>query len=307
MARGVIDDHEFGAQHTEIKLEIVEKYLQSYAIALRNQFSDLWYIDAFAGTGRRTVRTEARDGDLFEEPVPERIESRRGSARIALDIVPKFDRLLFIGESAKHCRALEELKKEYSDREIHVIKGDANQIIQANLKRVNWTKTRAILFLDPYGMEVAWETLAAIAKTEAIDVWFLFPLSGLYRNAARNMSAVDDTKRAALTRMLGTNAWERELYSPMPLYQDDLLGALDAPETLQRNADVKGLEQYVKRRLLDIFPLVMEPFPLPTLKKPQRFSLFFAAANRSEKAKKLATTFADHILKAGISSHVRPR
>ncbi|NUL18076.1 three-Cys-motif partner protein TcmP [Agrobacterium tumefaciens] len=81
-----LNDHEFGGQHTEIKLEIVEKYLKAYSIALRHKFNSLWYIDAFAGTGSRTVRIEAKDGDLFDEPVPERVESRRGSAKIALDI-----------------------------------------------------------------------------------------------------------------------------------------------------------------------------------------------------------------------------
>lgn len=300
-----VDNHEFGGQHTEIKLEIVEKYLKAYAIALRQKFSSLWYIDAFAGTGSRTVRIEAKDGDLFDAPVPERVESRRGSAKIALDIEPSFDRLIFMDQKPSHCAALEALKAAHPDRDIHVLNGDANLIIQQNINRVNWSSRRAILFLDPYGMEVAWATLKAIADTKAIDVWFLFPLSGLYRQAARNINAVDETKRKALTTMLGTSEWENELYSaPPPI--TDLLGVLEAPEERQRNADVAGLEQYVKRRLETIFPLVAEPFPLPPQKKPQRFSLFFAASNPSEKAIALANRFARHILDAGIASHVRP-
>lgn len=300
------DDHEFGGQHTEIKLDIVEKYLKAYSLALRHKFQTLWYIDAFAGTGSRTVRIEAKDGDLFDAPVPERIESRRGSAKIALDIDPPFDKLIFMDQKPGHCSALESLKSSHPGRDIHVLNGDANTIIQQNINRVNWSSRRAILFLDPYGMEVAWETLQAIAKTQAIDVWFLFPLSGLYRQAARNISAVDDTKRRALTNMLGTDEWEAELYSPVPPHTD-LLGILDAPEERQRNADVAGLEAYVKRRLETIFPLVADPFPLPPRKKPQRFSLFFAASNPSPKAIELANRFARHILNAGISSHVRPR
>lgn len=301
-----IDSHEFGGQHTEIKLELVEKYLQAYAIALRQKFNSLWYIDAFAGTGSRTVRIEARDGDLFDEPVPEKVESRRGSARIALDITPAFDRLIFMDQKAAHCTALEALKGSYPGRDIHVLNGNANQIIQRDIPRVNWSSRRAIMFLDPYGMEVAWETLKTIAQTKAIDVWFLFPLSGLYRQAARNISAVDDIKRRALTTMLGTDEWENELYSPVPPVTD-LLGTLEAPEERQRNADVAGLEQYVKTRLETIFPLVADPFPLPPQKKPQRFSLFFAASNPNQRAIDLANRFATHILRAGISSHVLPR
>ncbi|MBY5608716.1 three-Cys-motif partner protein TcmP [Rhizobium leguminosarum] len=300
------DDHEFGGQHTEIKLELVEKYLKAYSTALRQKFNSLWYIDAFAGTGSRTVRIEAKDGDLFDEPIPERVESRRGSAKIALDIEPKFDRLIFMDQKPAHCAALEALKASHPGRDVHVLNGDANVIIQNNINRVDWSSRRAIMFLDPYGMEVAWETLQAIAKTKAIDVWFLFPLSGLYRQAARNISGVDATKRKALTIMLGTDEWEAELYSPVPPIID-LLGTLEAPEERQRNADVAGLESYVKRRLETIFPLVADPFPLPPQKKPQRFSLFFAASNPSPKAIDLANRFARHIISAGISSHVRPR
>src|SRR4029079_16726196 len=67
-------DHEFGGQHTELKLSIIEKYLQAYSSALRNKFPELLYIDAFAGTGKRTVKVEARGEDLFDAEVPESVE-----------------------------------------------------------------------------------------------------------------------------------------------------------------------------------------------------------------------------------------
>lgn len=199
------EEHEFGGQHTEIKLELVEKYLRAYMSALRTKFNHLWYIDAFAGTGSRTVRVEPRDGDLFDAPVPARTETRRGSARIALDVTPAFDRLIFMDVSAEHCAALRGLKAEYENRDISILQGDANRLIQDQIKWEGWKSTRAVMFLDPYGMEVEWVTLAAIAETRAIDVWYLFSLSGLYRQAARNIDSVDDAKRRALTRMLGTD------------------------------------------------------------------------------------------------------
>ena len=40
----------------------------------------------------------------------------------------------------------------------------------------NWKNNRAVLFLDPYGMQVTWDTIKAIAATNAIDLWILFPL-----------------------------------------------------------------------------------------------------------------------------------
>jgi len=157
------------------------------------------------------------------------------------------------------------------------------------------------MFLDPYGMSVDWRTLRAIAETKAVDVWYLFSLSGLYRQAARSASAIDDDKRAAITRVLGTDAWERELYAPgqSSLFTDD------AP--LQRTADVGALQDYVRVRLKAIFPAVLPPLPLPIDKKPQLFSLFFAISNPDGPAIGLATRIANHILRAGISSQRRPR
>jgi len=289
-------DHEFGAQHTELKLSIVESYLKAFVTALTPHFKELWYIDAFAGTGSRTVRVEARDGDLFDAPVPERVEQRRGSAQIAIDVRPPFHRLIFIESKPSHCDALRALARQFSDRQINVVEGDANRAIQSAIKRDGWSDTRAVLFLDPYGMEVEWKTLRAIAATKAIDVWFLFSLSGLYRQATRRSGNITRDKRAAIDKILGTKAWEKELYSD--LGQNDLFENADT----QRTADVRGLEQYVKRRLETIFAKVFEPLALPVEQKPQRFSLFLAISNPDPKAVGLATRIGNHILKVGSSS-----
>jgi three-Cys-motif partner protein len=155
------------------------------------------------------------------------------------------------------------------------------------------------MFLDPYGMSVSWETLKAVAETGAIDVWFLFSLSGLYRQAARSADAIDDDKRAAITRVLGTDNWERELYGR----QGDLFFGKGP---LKRTADVGRLQDYVQARLKTIFPAVLPPLPLPIDKRPQKFSLFFAISNGDGPAIGLATRIANHILKAGISSRSSP-
>ena len=294
--------HEFGGQHTEIKLSVVAGYLRAYTRALRPHWQNLWYIDAFAGTGSRTVRVSARDGDLVDDPVPEQVEERKGSARIAIEIEPAFDRLVFMEQNRRHCAALHALKDEFRDRDISIVEGDANKLIQGEIAWSGWRKTRAVMFLDPYGMTVEWETLKAIANTKAIDVWYLFSLSGLYRQAARRADAIDDAKRQAISRMLGTDEWEERLYAA-PVEQD-LLSAIEDPRVRQRTADVKGLEQYVKQRLHDVFPLVLDPLPLPLNRGAQRYSLFFAASNPDPKAMSLAKKFGSHMLAAGRASHV---
>ena len=46
---------------------------------------------------------------------------------------------------------------------------NANLEIQ-NLCNKDWRSRRAVLFLDPYGMQVEWKTIEAIAATKAIDL-----------------------------------------------------------------------------------------------------------------------------------------
>src|SRR5437773_2455379 len=68
-----------------------------------------------------------------------------------------------------------------------------------------------------------------------------------YRQATRRSSDIEPSKRGAITRILGTDAWETELYSD--LGQADMFGEQDK----QRTADVRRLERYVKARLVTIF------------------------------------------------------
>ncbi|PSH57524.1 hypothetical protein CU102_28015 [Phyllobacterium brassicacearum] len=112
-----MSDHEFGNISTDLKLSLVEEYLHGFTQALKGQFGELWYIDAFAGTGERTVRYEGLEGGLLP-PIEERIERRRGSARIALDTVPAFDRIIFMEQKKRYCRALAKLAARHPERQV---------------------------------------------------------------------------------------------------------------------------------------------------------------------------------------------
>src|SRR3977135_2948180 len=134
--------------------------------------------------------------------------------------MPPFDFIVFIDSKPAYVAALQELAANYPSRRIAVIKNDANDALKDLVAANSWKSTRAVLFLDPYGMELEWSTLEKVAATRAIDVWFLFSLSGLYWQATRELTDIDEHKRASLTRMFGSDAWEVELY-PQQI-RDDL-------------------------------------------------------------------------------------
>lgn len=302
MTNGGLTEHEFGGLSTDLKLTLVGGYLQAFTTALTGKFK-LWYIDAFAGTGERTVKHAAQDAGLWQASTEARIERLRGSARIAIETAPPFDRLIFIDTKRRHCEALEKLKLEHPNRNVTVVRANANDAIRTAIANTDWSGIRAVMFLDPYGMHVDWETLKAIQRTQAIDVWHLVSLAGLFRQAAKDGKALSNQKKAAITRMLGTTEWEDAWYEKRPS-----LDLFDQSEEISsRTATVEEIEAYVGRRLRDIFPKVLKPLRLRNTQNVPTFSLFFAISNPEPKAIGLASKIANSLLQKGSSSQVRPR
>lgn len=282
---GSDDEHHFGGIWTLIKLEALEKYLVAFNTALSKQSFTRIYIDAFAGTGRCDIN---KDGEKT---------SIDGSARRALTANPPFHKYCFIELRPKKLAALKALVKEYPGKTIEVIHNDANAALKALCERYRWKDERAVLFLDPFGMDVEWSTLEAIAQTGAIDVWYLFPYAGLYRQAAKDADALDADKQESITRLLGTEEWRQLFYTPKR--QANLFGGDNGDE---RDVDHHQMLDFVSRRLKELFSAVTTPKILYQgggLKNPSGaplFALYFAASNPNPAAFGLATKIARDIL-----------
>jgi three-Cys-motif partner protein len=134
-----------------------------------------------------------------------------------------------------------------------------------------------------------------VQATEAIDVWYLVSLAGMFRQAARSGDAIDESKRAALTRMLGTDDWEDAWYQRRRA--PDLFD--DAKIQQVRVASVDTMEKYMWDRLSTLFPKVLPPLRLKMARGVPQFALFFAISNSNRTAINLATKIAAHILNSG--------
>ena len=85
---------DFGGPWTEQKLKILERYLDAYTTALKNQRFELVYIDAFAGTGhikspdRDAIDRDAIDRDAIDRDAIDRdaINFLQGSTTRALNV-----------------------------------------------------------------------------------------------------------------------------------------------------------------------------------------------------------------------------
>jgi three-Cys-motif partner protein len=237
------------------------------------------YIDAFAGTGRCDVKINGEKQTID------------GSARIALDTAPPFNEFYFIETKKKNIAPLNNLCAQYPHKKIKIIQEDANTALKTLCSQRNWKSDRAVLFLDPFGMQVEWSTLKTIASTQAIDVWYLFPYAGSFRQAPWNADALAAGKVVALNRLYGTDEWRSMFYAPNP--QADLF--------VQGNNDVRTAEHwqmlaYMSSRLKELFPSVTKPKVLYNDRNAPLFALYFAVSNPASVAQKLAMRIADHIL-----------
>jgi three-Cys-motif partner protein len=125
---------QFGGDWTAEKLERVRKYLSAYTkIMARRSYFRTFYLDAFAGTGYNTVRQEDNQNNpLFPEFVePDTKQFLDGSARIALQIEPRFNKFIFIEKDPRRFAELERMKIEFSElqNDIELVNTDANLYI----------------------------------------------------------------------------------------------------------------------------------------------------------------------------------
>lgn len=270
----------FGGDWTEEKLVRLAKYLPAYANIFKGRPYKYAYIDAFAGPGYRDRQRKqaASTPDLWDEDPDER--GRRftaGSAVVAMRSEPPFQSYIFIEHDASALVKLEHALREEFPKRISLARfeqGDANVVLKRLCDR-DWSKHRAVLFLDPYGMEVEWSTMEAIARTQAIDVWILFP-AGIGVNRQLPLDGnVPTWARTVLDRLFGTPKWYERFY--VKHATGDMFGESDR---VQKVVSSDEIVSYYTERLKEIFPHVApNPLVLCNTNNAPMFALFFAAAH----------------------------
>ena len=281
----------FGSAHTEQKLGKLEEYLKAYSTALKHQGFRLVFFDAFAGTGDIEVGSEAPLLESIDDYSP----FIKGSADRALQLGTAFDQYVFVEKSRSKAKALDELKNHYpsiADR-ISIRNADANDELLAFCTQTDWRKCRAVVFLDPYGNQVKWATIEAVASTKGIDLWYLFPAGlGVHRQIGKN-AKVHETHEASLDELLGTKDWRQAF-----IEEEDSLSLFGPIKGRTKVATPTSITLFMIERMRQTFRggVLDEWLPLGS-KGIHMYSLLFAWANPSEKAK-LAGKLAQAVLRS---------
>jgi three-Cys-motif partner protein len=307
----------FGGTWSDLKLEALRSYLPKYTSALSKQSFELLYIDAFAGAGLREVvdldedevpdyeealldlaleQPKQAELSLFDEAPRPEVEpaARHGSPLIALETFPEFHRFIFIEKDPDSLGALrDQVEANYPHhvrlRRVEFREGDANDELQEVLN-LSWNSRRAVVFLDPFALQVKWSTIQKIAQTRSIDMWLLFPAMAVNRLMPRN-GEVSNEFAAKLTEAFGCSDWEAQFYEKLP---PDLLGE---ERVTKRSTDFfERLSQFLISRLQnEFFGVHDKPLILKSSKGRPLFIFCFASGNPT--GSHIALKIADHILK----------
>jgi three-Cys-motif partner protein len=264
------------------KLDALRQYLNFYTTVLKKQSHWLrgtTFFDAFAGTSLSRVRTKEEaseavslfDGDSATNKAA--TEFLKGSPRAALEIANPFSHYIFVERDPRRVPGLRRLKAEYDGAfSIEVKEQDANTALSEWLRSgIDWRVHRAVVFLDPFGMQVPWATIEALAATRAIEVLVNFPLWMAINRLLTRSGEIDIGWQASLDTFFGSQDWRAIAYEEKP----DLFGSR---RDKADDAGQKILEWY-RARLSGVFGNVSAARLIKNTKGNPLYYLIWAGPN----------------------------
>jgi len=179
----------WGGNWTEQKLDTFESYVRAY-LTIMNKYRDkfgwkILYFDGFAGSGSRSEEERKQEANAFVEMFSEELVDTgelsvyQGAAERVVQLeqtMRGFYYYYFIDMFEENCTKLELKLSQYPTKGRKIFRpGDANDMIcklAGALKKDK--KLKALVFLDPFGMQIDWKSIESLPR-EGIDLWILLP------------------------------------------------------------------------------------------------------------------------------------
>lgn len=285
----------WGGPWTEKKLDAFAKYVWSYlAIMKKFPYWNTIYFDGFAGSGIRKKQCQSElyqklDLTFQEEQV------YKGSAERILNLKDelKFDYYYFIDRNEK---AIKNLKsrlsetKESGNKKLIFRDGDCNEQLLKLSESLRSKKYAALVLLDPFGMQINWESIANLKGTRS-DIWILVPTGVIVNRLLDKKGEIKNIKKLESFFGLSEEQIRKEFY--VKSNQQTLFG--EQVELIQKvmNPIEKITDVYIKQ-LKTIWKHVTEtPLVLKNSKEVPIFHFVFASNNKT------ALKIAKEIIKPG--------
>jgi three-Cys-motif partner protein len=267
----------FGGQWTVEKMDIFLKYVPAYlqimhSTITKRKFAKDWklmYFDGFAGSG--AVMEDGDESDFLE-----------GVATRVLNVShPRtFDMYYFvefIKDNAKELKSI--LDQQYTNRNTHVVQEDFNTKIKdlANYLQDKGKNYKVLAFIDPFGMNVKWESIQALQGL-SVDMWILVPTGLGNRLLKRNME-IPDTWFSKLEDFLGISRDDIKSI----FYKEKQIHTLFGEETEIQKTDnaIQKVADLYTQQLNKVFKHVSNAYPLRNSQNTILYHFLLASNNKA--------------------------
>jgi three-Cys-motif partner protein len=236
------------------------------------------YIDAFAGPGIAVYRND-----------PEIVTYLEGSPLRILAIQPEFDHVWLIDRNTAR---LARLRANITERGIpnnrfSMARGDANSQIRTIIAGLA-SNERALVFLDPYGLQVEWSTVESLAASNKVDILINYSLMGITRNLRRIGGPTQEFRRL-LSRVMKRVSWIDQIYTE----QGTLLGD---PVLVRGTLEAAVVAQHYQEDLKEIFATVSAPAIMTNSRGSPIYALVFASQNKTAASRIMNSVVAKRLL-----------
>lgn len=265
---------------SEAKLHLLAQYLRAYSVIMNNQKTSnnptgkpwlqaYYYIDAFAGS----VRPRAKEDEQ---------RYIEGSPLCALQTEPRFDRYWFIDVSPRRIERVEKLREEFPACAIEVRQGNCNEVLRNEIIPLIpfSSRRRAFVFLDPYGLQVDWETVVELANARTCDVFVNFSVMGVTRLLPRGQSPEPEVVEQ-ITKVMGGTDWITQIYREPSVTQLDLFGGSEESTISRDTIQAEWLANLYTEQLRSLFRYVSKPALMRNSTNSVLYALCLASHNQT--------------------------
>jgi three-Cys-motif partner protein len=189
---GLAMNEDVGGWSSE-KYRQFQLYAHQFTQGMKGKWGSLIYLDLYAGAGQSRVKGT---GEIL-----------LGSPLIALSLDVKFDHHLFCEKNAEKLAALQQrVLKRFPDADVRFVSGDCDD----PAFRLGDSIPKGALtlcFVDPYSIDIRFDTIRALAQGRRID--FLCLLASRM-DAGRNPRNYTKEECKKVDLLLGSDSWRED-------------------------------------------------------------------------------------------------
>ncbi|MCF8448686.1 MAG: three-Cys-motif partner protein TcmP [Taibaiella sp.] len=173
------------------KYRLFGAYCNIFTTGMKYKWKQRVYIDLFAGAGCARIRKENKIVHT--------------SALIAAKVPDKFTKYIICEEKEENFHALKNrFINENCDLNCEFIFGDSNKNVEKIINAIPADGTLSFCFVDPFSLNIEFETIRKIAATRKVDFLILLALQ---MDANRNLVYYIDEESDKIDKFIGNKNW----------------------------------------------------------------------------------------------------